>query len=390
MTAFRYTTAIKKIRAMEARKKVIQGGTSAGKTYGVIPVAIDHAIKNKGSEISIVSESIPHLRRGAMKDFLKIMQQTGRFNYSRWNRTLLTYTFANGSFIEFFSATDEAKLRGARRTDLYVNEANNITFDEYHQLAVRTSGNIWLDFNPTFEFWAHREVLQEKDSELLILTYEDNEALPANVKQDMDAAIEKAKTSEYWANWVSVYVYGQIGTLRGTVYTHWKEIDTIPEDARLERVGLDFGYTNDPTAAIAVYKWNNTYILDQLIYETGLVNQDIAKMLKDEVDGATVIADSAEPKSIRELKRGGVRCLPSQKGRDSVANGIQIVQGVDLYVTKRSTDLKDEFRKYRWREDREGNTQNVPVDAFNHGMDATRYAISDLEGRPNRGKYLAL
>uniref|UniRef100_UPI004048C9C6 terminase large subunit domain-containing protein n=1 Tax=Yoonia sp. TaxID=2212373 RepID=UPI004048C9C6 len=182
------TTAINKIRKLTARKKVIQGGTSAGKTFGILPVLIDLATKTDRLEISVVSESIPHLRRGAMKDFIKIMMETGRYLDSRWNRSLLTYNFGNGSYIEFFSADQEGRLRGARRNVLYVNEANNIPFDAYHQLAIRTSGDIYLDFNPTSQFWAHTEVLPDSDSELLVLNYLDNEALPETIRHDIEHA----------------------------------------------------------------------------------------------------------------------------------------------------------------------------------------------------------
>ena len=223
------TTAINKIRAISARKKVIQGGTSAGKTFGILPVLIDLATKTERLEISVVSESIPHLRRGAMKDFIKIMMETGRYIDSGWNRSLLTYNFVNGSYIEFFSADQEGRLRGARRNILYVNEANNVPFDAYHQLAIRTSNEIYLDFNPTAQFWAHTEVLQEPDSELLILTYKDNEALPANVLQDFNNAIVKAETSDYWKNWVRVYVNGEIGSLQGVIFSNWNQCDKMPE-----------------------------------------------------------------------------------------------------------------------------------------------------------------
>ena len=174
---FTKTTAVKRIRLMTARKKVIQGGTSAGKTIAILAVLINHAARHPKTEISVVSESIPHLRRGAIKDFAKVMQWTGRWVADRWNKTLLTYNFANGSVIEFFSADSEARLRGARRQVVYINEANNIDFESYYQLAIRTSEAIYIDFNPTHEFWAHTEVLREADSELLIFTYQDNDAL---------------------------------------------------------------------------------------------------------------------------------------------------------------------------------------------------------------------
>jgi len=191
---FCYTTAISKLRKMTKRIRGIPGGTSAGKTYGILPILIDRAARVGGLEISVVSESVPHLRKGALKDFLKIMKVTGRYDDTRYNRTLLTYTFHNGSYIEFFSADQEGKVRGPRRNILYINECNNIGFEAYNQLAIRTSDTIWLDFNPTTEFWYHTEVKQDEDLEELILTYKDNEALsPAIIKE-----IEKTKDKAYF------------------------------------------------------------------------------------------------------------------------------------------------------------------------------------------------
>ncbi len=163
------------------------GGTSAGKTFGILPILIDRAIKTPLLEISVVSESIPHLRKGALKDFLKIMKATGRYVDKNFNRTMLTYTFTNGSYIEFFSADQEDKVRGPRRNVLYINECNNITFETYHQLQIRTSHEIWLDFNPANEFWAYTELQDDEDVEWLTLTYKDNEALPLSIVKEIES-----------------------------------------------------------------------------------------------------------------------------------------------------------------------------------------------------------
>ena len=390
---FRYTTAIKKIRAMQARKKVIQGGTSASKTFGILAVLIDHAAKHPKSEISVVSESVPHLRRGAIKDFAKIMQWTHRWVPDRWNKTLLQYNFANGSTIEFFSADSEARLRGARRQILYINEANNIDFDSYYQLAIRTSQEIFIDFNPTHEFWAHTEVLPETDAEFLILTYQDNEALPDTIRNDIELNRAKAETSAYWANWWKVYGLGQVGTLQGAIYEDFEVVEGIDVSrAKFVALGLDWGFSNDPTALVAIYRQGDCLLIQELLYATGLTNQDIADKLRSL--GITraweIVADSAEPKSIEEIYRLGFNIKPAEKGPDSVRNGIDILKRFKLQVTKDSTNLIKELRSYTWATDKEGKNTGVPIDSFNHACDALRYVALNKLRVSNSGRYLVV
>lgn len=367
---FIYTTAIKKLRKLKKRIKIIQGGTSAGKTFGIIPILIDKAIKTQSLEISIVSESVPHLRRGALKDFEKIMRSTNRWIEGSFNKSLLKYTFANGSFIEFFSVDQPDKLRGARRNILYVNEANNVNFEAYQQLSIRTSNEVWIDFNPTHEFWAHTELLNDKDSEHLIVTYKDNEALSDSIVKEIEKAKEKAKTSDYWANWWQVYGLGLIGSLEGVIFNNWKQIDTIPDEARLIGLGLDFGYSNDPTAVVEIYKYNDKRILNEVCYRTGMVNNDIAKILPR---NTFIYADSAEPKSIEEIRRTGVNILPVKKGSDSIMYGIATMQDQSYLVTSNSLNLIKEFRYYTWQTDKNGVKINKPIDNYNHAIDAVRY-----------------
>lgn len=382
---FKYTTAIKKIRALTKRKKVIQGGTSAGKTFGILPILIDKAARTPMLEISVVSESIPHLRRGAMKDFLKIMKLTHRYVDAHWNRSLLTYTFANGSYIEFFSADMDDKLRGARRNILYVNEANNVTFEAYLQLSIRTNKEIYIDFNPTQEFWAHTEVVPQEDADFLILNYQDNEALDENIVKEIESAKEKAKTSSYWENWWKVYGLGQIGSLQGAVFNNWKQIDKIPEEAKLIGIGLDFGYTNDPTAIVEVYNWNGQRIINELCYRSGMLNTDIAKILPSNVP---IYADSSEPKSIDEIRRFGKTIRGVTKGKDSINYGIQVMQSQEYLVTSNSTNLIKELRGYIWDTDKSGTKLNKPIDYNNHGLDALRYHEMETIGLKNaQGKY---
>ncbi len=368
---FIFTTALYKIRLMNKRIKVIPGGSSAGKTFSILPILIDTAIKREGILISVVSESLPHLRRGAMRDFLNIMKMTGRYIDNHWNRTNSIYEFSNGSQIEFFSVDDDSKLRGARRNILYINECNNVSEEAYTQLAMRTSEDIYLDYNPTGHFWA--DELIGDDIERLVLTYKDNEATPESSIKFFEDRIQKAKTSEYWNNWVNVYVNGLSGSLQGTVFNNWTITDSIPEEAKLIGNGLDFGYTNDPTACVSVYKIDNRLIFDEIIYNKGLSNSDLANIMKQNSLTGETICDSAEPKTIDELKKYGLKVHPTVKGPDSILYGIQILQEYEISITRRSINLKKELENYTWKKDRDGNSLNIPIDAYNHAIDAIRY-----------------
>ncbi len=381
------TTAINKILALKKRIKIIQGGTSAGKTFGILPILIDKAAKKGGLEISVVAESIPHLRRGALRDFLKVMKWTNRFVDERYNKSLLKYEFANGSFIEFFSADDSSKLRGARRDILYVNECNNVNFEAYNELSIRTKHEVYLDFNPANEFWVE-EIKEDKEADFIILTYKDNEALDKGIVDQIEKNRLKAETSTYWRNWWKVYGLGELGMLEGVVFSNWKQIDTIPKEARLVGIGLDFGYTNDPTSCIEIYKHNEKRILNEIVYQTGMLNSDIANKLPKDVP---VYADSAEPKSIADIQRYGITIKGVTKGRDSINYGIDVMQRENYLVTSNSTNLIKELRSYCWDTDKTGKRLNKPVDNYNHAIDAVRYHEMETLGmNKNYGSYNVL
>ena len=384
------TTAINKILALKKRIKIIQGGTSAGKTFGILPILIDRAAKTPNTEISVVAESIPHLRRGALRDFIKIMKWTGRYFDDRYNKSHLRYDFSNGSFIEFFSADDSSKLRGARRDILYINECNNIQFDAYNEMAIRTKKEVYLDFNPANEFWVHNELKHESDADFIILTYKDNEGLDDGIVSQIEKNRLKATTSAYWSNWWRVYGEGKIGQLQGAVYTNYKIIDKIPSEARLIGIGLDFGYSADPTAVIEIYTYNGQRILHEKAYQTKMLNSDIAKQLPENV---LIVADSAEPKSIEEIRRHkhGIVIKGATKGKDSINYGIDVMQRQDYLVTRESTNLIKELRSYCWDTDKTGKRLNKPIDNFNHALDAVRYHEMETLGmNKNYGSYSIL
>lgn len=373
---FSDVTATRKVFALKKRIRAIAGGTSASKTISILVWLIDYCQtpKNKNKLCTVVSESYPHLEKGAMLDFENIMKDRGYWRDDLWNKTKHQYTFETGNVLEFFSADTYGKAHGPRRDVLFVNECNNLQFNIVDQLIVRTREIVWLDWNPTIEFWFYTEMYPSRsDIDFITLTYKDNEALD----QTTISEIEAHRNNK---NWWKVYGLGQLGDVEGKVYKNWQIIEDIPHEARLERYGLDFGYSNDPSALIAIYHYNGGFILDECLYQKGLSNKQIADVILN-IDRSLVMADSAEPKSIDEIASYGVNILPVEKGRDSVSQGIQYVQGQRISVTKRSVNLIKEYRNYLWETDKDGKIINEPIGIFNHAMDAIRYGFESLRPR---------
>lgn len=372
---FLETTATQKIKKLNKRIRGVSGGTSASKTVSILLWLVDAAQSNEKLTISVVSETFPHLKRGAIRDFISIMQSHRFWVDKRWNKTDYIYSFGNGSIIEFFSADQPGKVRGPRRDILFINEANNISYDIYTQLEVRTKHIIWLDWNPVSEFWWYSEVIPNFEHDFITLTYKDNEALDPEIVK----AIEARRHNKSW--W-RVYGEGQLGEVEERIFTGWNLIDEVPHEARLERYGLDFGYSNDPTAIVGVYKYNDGYILDEVLYRKGMLNSEIANFLQN-IPYALVKADSAEPKSIAEIASYGVSILPTEKGKDSVNQGIQFVRQQRISATKHSTNLIKEYRNYLWQKDKDDKIINKPEEIFNHCMDAVRYAFEEYHQEDN-------
>ena len=384
---YKDTTATKKIFELDKRIRCVCGGTSASKTISILFWCIDRAIAFPASEggstelISIVSESFPHLRKGAMLDFQNIMKDRGYWKDSSWDITNSTYTFGSGSKIEFFS-TDSGKAHGPRRDILFVNEGNNVPYNVFDQLRVRTKKIIWVDWNPTNEFWYYTDFQDQFEHDFITLTYKDNEALDQVLVED----IESHKGNK---NWWKVYGLGQLGDVESKIYSDWNIIDKIPFGARLERRGLDFGYSRDPAAIVDVYYFNGGYILDEQLYQTGVSNKRLADTIRN-LNGNHFImtyADSAEPKSIDEIAGYGVGIMPATKGPGSVNQGISFIQDQSMSVTKRSTNLINEYRNYLWKTDDKAISKanpsgilRIPEDnQADHALDAVRYAMESIK-----------
>lgn len=307
-----------------------------------------------------------------MRDFKNIMQAHNYWKDDRWNATDSIYTFETGSQIEFFSSDNGDKLRGARRERLFINEANNVSFEAFTQLEVRTKEFCFLDWNPTTEFWYYTDVKPFRDDiEELTVTYKDNEALD----QEIVKAIEARQANKSW--W-QVYGLGQLGEVESRIYKGWQVLDEVPHEARLERTGLDYGYTNDPTAIVDIYYWNGAYIFDEVAYQKGLHNKQIADIILNKENVVPVAPDSAEPKSNDELKLYGVTVMDVPKGPGSVLQGIQWVQQQRCFVTKRSVNVIREYRNYVWQTDKDGRIINIPDHLYSHSMDAIRYGMQTL------------
>lgn len=375
---FKAVTATHKLLKLNKRIRAAAGGTSASKTISILLILIDKATvyANEGKPllISVVSESLPHLKRGVMRDFINIMEAHGYFKEANWNRTDFIYSFGPNTKIEFFGVDTPDKVRGPRRDILFMNEANNCPFESFEQLEVRTKNEIWLDWNPTNEFWFYSEILPYRtdDLDFITLTYKDNEALDENIVRSIEAR-------KHNVSWWQVYGLGQLGEVEGKIYRDWAIIDSIPHEARIERLGLDFGYANDPAVLVAIYYYNGGYIVNELLRRTHMSNRKIADYINSSaLTNVLCIADSAEPKSIAEMAEHGVQIIGANKGPGSVNQGIQWVQDQRMSMTKGSVNVIKSYRNYMWKTDREGKIIDIPDHMFSDEMDAVRYAMESL------------
>ena len=372
------------VKTSDAKVQVHQGGTRSGKTYSILTALVElcHRNENAGSVITIARKTFPAIRASVMRDFFEILEREGIYDVNLHNKSEATYVLF-GNLVEFISVDQPQKVRGRKRNILFVNEANELALEDWRQLMLRTTGRAIIDFNPSDEFhWIYDHVLTRDDHEFFQTTYQDNPYLtPTTV-----AEIERLQDADpdYWR----VYGLGERGVSRATILTHWKQVPQVPDGWKLMTVGLDFGYTNDPTAIVKVYTDGHGFCLDEICYATGLTNADISRTLKEaEVGKTMVVADSAEPKSIDDIHGHGINVHPARKGRDSVRSGIDFLRSRPLLITERSLHGIKELRNYKWKEDKNGRQINEPVDAFNHFIDATRYAITWNQTNPNFGQY---
>ena len=350
-----------------------KGGTRSTKTWSLLQLMLTIATAKKVL-VSVVSESMPHLRKGAMRDFERILESATAMEDKHYthNRTGHVYGFPNGGSIEFFSADSYTKVHGAQRDVLFINECNNLEYEIFRQLAIRTSDTIFLDWNPRNRFWFEEHLESRADCKLIHSTYKDNPFLTASQIAEIESNINDA-------NWWKVYGLGETGSVEGLIYTNWAIVQSLPDVYKKEFYCIDFGFTNDPTAILRVRLSGGELWVDEIAYQTGMLNQDIVNTLQKAgvTRNAQIVCDSAEQKSIAEINNlGGYRAVPVSKGKGSVTAGITAVQAYKLNVTQASLGTIDELRNYSWRRDMNNAYINEPVDRYNHSLDALRYGVT--------------
>lgn len=355
----------------KAQVVVNQGGTSSGKTYAILQVLFCLAASNDKQIITVVGQDIPNLKAGAMRDAQNIYSGSPVLQrmVRSFNKTDRIYEFTNGSIIEFKSYDDGQDAKSGKRDYLFINEANGVEWDIYHELGLRTKTRVYIDYNPNTGFWVHERLLGRPGVELLISDHRHNPFLPKQVHDKIEEL--RQADHELW----KVYARGLTGRIIGLVFDNWFVCDRIPDEAKLIASGLDFGFTNDQTGCVLVFQQNGELWVEELIYESGLTNPDIGEKLKlaGIKKSTEIIADSAEPKSIEELRRLGWFVTGAKKGADSIINSIDILKRYRINVTRSSVNLRKELDKYKWRNDKSGKPVNQPIDACNHLIDPLRY-----------------
>lgn len=350
---------------------VNQGGTSSGKTYCIVQRLIEISMTEPRAVITIAGQDLPNLKVGAMRDLENII--AGSSLLQKWftvNKSESIWKGGNGSLIEFKSYDSAQDAKNGKRDYLFVNEANGITFEIYWQLAIRTRKQIFIDYNPSSRFWVHDQIIGREGVRLIISDHRDNGFLSA----DEHAKIEAIEDPD----WRKVYARGLTGKLKGLVLTKWDIVDKMPEPDtwRMSVYGLDWGFVNDPTALEHLVLARGELWVDEHIYMTGLTNPEIAAKMSHLNRNDLVVADSAEEKSIAELRNMGLWVIPCTKGKDSIINGLDILRRYTIHFTRRSKGAIEEAKHYKWATDREGESTNRPIDRYNHAIDAIRYAAS--------------
>ncbi len=368
---------------VDSDKKIVinQGGTRSGKTFNILLYIIFYyCLNNSNKTITICRKTYPALRATVLRDFINILREHNLYSEDNHNKSSSEYNLF-GNLIEFISLDQPVKVRGRKRHLLFINEANELFWEDWQQLLFRTSDKIILDYNPSEEYhWIYDKIIPREDAKFLKTTYKDNPFL----EQSLIDEIERLKYTDeqYW----QIYGLGEKGISKATIF-NYVECNQVPFEAEVVSFGMDFGFTNDPTALVKVSKLDNNLYIEELLYRTMMTTGDIHNFLKGKVNREPIYADSSEPRIIEELRRMGWSIRASLKGRDSVNAGIDLLKRFKIHIHKDSTNAIQEFRNYKWLEDKTGKLTNKPEDKNNHIADAVRYATYSILSKPNFGKY---
>lgn len=357
---------------------------NSGKTYSIMQVCFVLACAEPKTVVTIVGQDIPNLKAGALRDALSIYDNSDALKSltRSYNKSDRIFELKNGSILEFKSYDNSQDAKSGKRDYLFINEANGISFPIYTELALRTKKRIFLDYNPNAEFWVHEHLIGRDNVKFIRSWHEHNPFISDIVRNKIEALADIDE--ETW----KVYARGITGKIEGVILRNWFLCDVIPVDAKLVAYGLDFGFTNDETGCLGVWSQNGELWIKEFLYETGLTNKDIYDRIHSQIGSAEIIADSAEPKSIEELKQLGLYVEGAEKGADSIKNGIDVLKRYRLNVTRDSTNLRTELTRYIWKVDKKsGKSLNIPIDAWNHLIDPLRYvALNKLRLQHERAE----
>ena len=374
------TNVFHKAYGSKTRITCLQGGTRSSKTYSLCQLFIVKCLEETGKVFTICRKTLPALKGTAYRDVLQILKELDLYKEENHNKSELSYQL-NGNLLEFISVDQPQKIRGRKRNYLWLNEANEFTYEDWQQLVLRTTDKIYLDYNPSDPYsWIYDKVVVRYDCTFIKSTYLANPFLD----KDTVAEIERLKDldPDYW----QVYGLGEIGSVQTMIFRNFNLVDEV--QGKLIGYGLDFGFTNSPSALVAVYQSDDNLYIKEMLYEKRLTNTDLANKLKEfRIDRQSeIIADSAEPKSIEEVYRSGFNIKPAKKGA-GIHLGIDIMRRYKLHITKDSLNAIKEFRGYKWATDKNGDVLNTPVKVNDHLIDATRYLCLNKLSINHSGKY---
>jgi len=384
LTQLKIKTNVVYQHLVNSDKKIVieQGGTRSGKTYNIILwIIFEYCTRNHDKVITICRKSFPSLRATVLRDFMSILQANKLYSERHHNKSNSEY-YLFGNLVEFISLDQPQKIRGRKRDLLFINEGNELFFEDWQQLVFRTQERIVLDFNPSDEYhWIYDKVIPREDCDFFKTTYLDNPFVEDSIIKEIERL--RDTDEQYW----QIYGLGERAASRSTIFKY-TEVNIIPQEAELVAYGMDFGYTNDPTTFVSVYTQGLNLYIKEHLYKTQMTTQDINLFLKaEELLGKPIYADNAEPRLISELRKMGHNIAPSIKGRDSINAGIDLLKRYKINVLSSSTNAISEFRNYKWKEDKAGMLINTPEDKHNHIIDSCRYATYSILSSPNFGRY---